>query len=234
MPGERPRGDAPVPKDGPFRFLAYNIHHAQGVGGLVSVARIARVIASAAPDVVAISEAYRWRGRFDQPASIADSLGMRSVFQTNVVKGPTEYGNAIIAPEEPRFVADVRLSKRLEARGCLVAELEVRGARIRVAATHLSLHRRTRAAQIEELARDLPTDLPLVLMGDLNCGCEDLAPLRAILTVPDDVPPTFPSVHPVWQVDHVLFSAHWRLVGLGTVRSLASDHLPLYADLELR
>lgn len=220
--------------DGVFRFLTYNIRHAQGVGGMVSVPRIARAIASVHPDIVAINEAYRWPGVFDQPARIGESLGMKCAFQANVVRGPIEYGNAVLARLAPRVVAEVPLSKRLEARGCLVTEVDGRGVRFRVATTHLSLHRRTRSAQLAELARDLPADLPLVLMGDLNCGGEDLAPLLGILSAPPDTPPTYPSVRPARRIDHVLFSAHWRLVGVGTVRSLASDHVPLYADLELR
>ena len=216
------------------RFLTYNIHHAQGAGGLISIGRVSRAIAGAHPDVVAINEAYRWRGLFDQPASLGASLGMDSAFQANIVIGPTEYGNAVLAREAPLLVADIRLAKRREGRGLLIVEIDAPGARFRVATTHLSLHRRTRAAQIEQLAAVLPLDLPLVLMGDLNCGGAELAPLRRILTAPDETPPTFPSLRPSLRVDHVMFSRHWRLLGIATVRTLASDHLPLYADLELR
>jgi endonuclease/exonuclease/phosphatase family metal-dependent hydrolase len=220
--------------DGVVRFLTYNIHHAQGVEGMVSIGRVARAIASVSPDVVGINEAYRWPGVFDQPARIGEWLGMHAAFQANVLRGPSEYGNALLSRTAQRIVADVRLSKRFEARGCLVTEMETPDAVFRVAVTHLSLDRRTRAVQLHELARALPVDLPLVLLGDLNCGGEDLAPILGTLSAPDGTPPTFPSVHPVRRVDHILFSRHWRLLRVATVRTLASDHVPLYADLELR
>jgi endonuclease/exonuclease/phosphatase family metal-dependent hydrolase len=220
--------------DDVLRFLTYNIRHAQGVGGVVSIARVARAIASVSPDVVGINEAYRWPGVFDQSARLGELLAMRPAFQANVVRGRTEYGNALLCRGASRVIADVRLSKRLEPRGCLVTEVETPHALFRVAVTHLSLHRRTRAVQLQELACALPTDLPLVLMGDLNCGGEDLAPVLGILSAPDETPPTFPSVHPARRVDHILFSRHWRFRNIATVRTLASDHVPLYADLELR
>jgi len=49
----------------------------------------------------------------------------------------------------------------------------------------------------------------------------------------DDEPATYPARSPRKALDHVLFSRHWRLASLTTVASVASDHRPLVADLEL-
>jgi endonuclease/exonuclease/phosphatase family metal-dependent hydrolase len=219
---------------GPLRFLTYNIRHGQGVGGLLSIRQTARAIAGAAPHAVAVNEAYRWPGLFDQPGRLGALLGLETVFQVNVRMGPTEYGNALLG-DGARPFADVRLPSRLEARGLLIAEMTAAGAPVRVATTHLALDRRTRALQIAEIARVLPLDEPLVLMGDMNCVVEELGPLTEMLTLAGDPPPpTYPSLRPNRSLDYILFSEHWRLAATGTVRTLASDHLPLYADLVLR
>jgi endonuclease/exonuclease/phosphatase family metal-dependent hydrolase len=101
------------------------------------------------------------------------------------------------------------------------------------ALTHLSLQRRTRADQIAQLVGDLPRDRPLVLLGDFNCEPRELEPLSPIVTFPGDVPATYPSVAPFRRLDHIGYSRHWRLAALRALRSLASDHLPLVADLAL-
>ena len=83
------------------------------------------------------------------------------------------------------------------------------------------------------MAAELPRDLPLVLTGDFNARVGELEPLRSVLTVVDDPPATFMAPFPTAAIDHIAFSEHWRLQSLSTVRSSASDHLPLVAELEL-
>ena len=225
------------------RFLSYNVRHGQGVLSPVSLRRTARMIASLRPDVVMLSELYRWPGRYDQPALIARALGMSQLFQANVVKGRLEYGNAILSRWPLELVSDVHLPKRREARGLLVGAVEMEGTRVIVAATHLSLHRKTRAEQLEVIAGVLVahacantragTDAPTVLAGDFNCEPRELGPLLGSLRMAEHPPPTYPSVAPVAHYDHILWSDHWRLDAIATSRSLASDHLPIHADLDL-
>ena len=100
--------------------------------------------------------------------------------------------------------------------------------------THLSLDRSTRASQLALLAEELPSDRPLVLVGDFNCVVQELSALAGLLTFPVDVPATYPSVMPFRALDHIGFSSHWTLEGLAAPSSLASDHRPLVADLQLR
>lgn len=217
-----------------MRIVAYNIRHGQGVGGLISLRRTARVVGSLDADVVALNEVYRWPPRFDQPAQLGELLEMEWLFQDNVTHGPARYGNAILSLRPLRLHADLKLPKRREARGCLVSEIEEAGTRVLFATAHLALDRATRATQIEVLARELPRDRPLVLAGDLNCRADELGPLRAFLALPEDEPKTYHSAWPFVAYDHVMFSEHWTLTRIEAARSLASDHLPLHAELELR
>ncbi len=126
------------------------------------------------------------------------------------------------------------LPSRHERRVYSVTRAVVDGVELRFVVTHLPLHKQTRRAAIELLAEKLPVDMPLVLVGDFNAQPSELAPLRSILTVPESPPPSFPSFGAFSKLDHIAFSEHWRLEELATVRTLASDHLPLVAELTLR
>jgi len=218
------------------RFLTYNVRHGQGVLSRVSLARTARTIASLEPDVVVVNELYRWPGRYDQPASLARLLGMEHLFQANIRFGPVEYGNAILSRSALALVADVALPMRRQPRGLLTAAVALEGARVLVGATHLALHRQTRAEQLGAIAAALAPlpDAPRVLCGDFNCEPGELGPVLDGLRMNPDAPLTYPSLAPLARLDHILWSEHWDLRAMATARSLASDHMPLYADLELR
>jgi endonuclease/exonuclease/phosphatase family metal-dependent hydrolase len=68
----------------------------------------------------------------------------------------------------------------------------------------------------------------------MNCRPSELAPLHEFLSPLDTPHATYPSTRPTKAFDQILYSAEWTLVKSATIRSLASDHLPLYADLELK
>lgn len=216
-----------------MRFLTYNIRHAEGYDGWLSPTRIAHVIRDAAPDVVGLNEVWRMTRRYDQSALVARALGFSAAFQGNSRYAAIEQGNAVLA--NGRIIAEeaVRLPGGVEHRGVLVCDVEVDGTSVMFASTHLSLGSRARARQLESLTRLLPRDRPLVLAGDFNASADRLGPLREFLTVPAQNPPTYPAVRPSRGLDHIAFSAHWRLSAMEAVRSLASDHLALWADLEL-
>jgi endonuclease/exonuclease/phosphatase family metal-dependent hydrolase len=216
------------------RIVTYNIRHGQGVGGYLSLPRVSRVILRLAPDVAVLNEVYRWPPRFDQPARLAELTGCDVLFQANARHGPADFGNVILSRHRLSLVEDVKLPKGIDPRGCLIADVGSNGHAVRIAATHLAVGRAPRRMQIQALALLLrKDDVPLVLAGDMNCPAEDLSPLRTFLDMPKVSPATFPSLIPVVSLDHILFSHHWRSADVGVVRTLASDHLPLYADLEL-
>jgi endonuclease/exonuclease/phosphatase family metal-dependent hydrolase len=119
-----------------------------------------------------------------------------------------------------------------EPRGWLLAEIELDGARVAFASTHLSLRRDVRRGQLEMLVRELPSKLPLVLAGDMNCTAEELGPLRERFEIAPDVR-TYPSLWPLRALDHVAVGPQLRIGDVRTARSHASDHLPLIAEITL-
>lgn len=123
------------------------------------------------------------------------------------------------------------LGGRRERRGCLFADIEVDGVRFGFGLTHLSLHRATRTRQLVALAERVPAHEPFILVGDFNCSRAELAPLDEVLTFIDTPPRTFPSPYPLRALDHIGYSRHWELRSVRAVPTLASDHLPLVAEL---
>jgi len=215
--------------------MTYNIRHAQGLDGLILPRRIAAVIQKARADVVGLQEVWHLPARHMQTTMIATPLGMASEFSAADSRGPLLMGNSVLTAGAIVSCDVIRLPHRREGRICMLTQLEVDGVSIRFASTHLALHRQTRLEALEFLAEKLPRDLPLVLVGDFNAAAVELAPLVAAgLTVPDSPPAGFPSIMPRSTLDHIAYSEHWQLENLATVRSLASDHLPLVAELSLR
>jgi len=217
------------------RVATYNIRHAQGLDALILPRRIASTLATTRAQVVGLQEVWHVSRGYQQTELIAGRLGMACEFAEAHRHGPLQLGNSVLTSGTVVSRETLDLPGRRERRVCLMCELEVDGTRLRFACTHLALHRATRAAAIEMLAEKLPSDLPLVLVGDFNASAAELKPLEgAGLTVPASPPPSFPSLRARSALDHIAFSAHWELEELVTVRSIASDHLPVVAELRLR
>lgn len=216
-----------------MKVVTYNIRHAQGLDGLISPKRVARTLDALGADVIGLQEVWCVPRRTDQTAAIAGQLGMDSAYSVAATRGPLQLGNSVVARGRILDSRDFEIPHRQERRTCLVARVESAGLQFNFAVTHMTLHRATRAEAIEHLARTLPRDLPLVLVGDFNGTSAELEPLTEMLTVPAKPPATFPSVGTRSAIDHIAFSEHFALKSLQTARSWASDHLPLIAELEL-
>ena len=104
---------------------------------------------------------------------------------------------------------------------------------------HLSLRRKTRAKQLEELSRNcLAVKKPLILAGDYNtfCGAKELAPLVkrvGLKNANPDCMPTYPSSSPRKLLDFVLHSPEIKVTNLIIPKVTFSDHLPIVCDFSL-
>ncbi|ACA15450.1 Endonuclease/exonuclease/phosphatase [Methylobacterium sp. 4-46] len=241
-----------------LRLITYNVRRCLGTDGTLSPARIAAVLASCRPDVVALQELDVGRprsGRIDQAHAIAEHLGMRAHFHAALRVMEEAYGNAILTALPSRLVRAEALPglagrPHLEPRGALWAAIEAGGTEVQVIATHLGLRRRERARQAEALLgprflADPGCRPPLVLVGDLNAVPASAAYRRLARHLRDaqraaGVPRrqrTFPSGFPLLRLDHVFVSEGIRVRHVEVVRGplarVASDHLPLLVDLDL-
>lgn len=219
-----------------LRVATFNVHHCAGSDGVVDLPRTARVIAEAGADIVALQELDRGMkrsGGVDQPAELGRRLGLEVVFFPTLVRGGGEYGIGLAARsgiEEARFVPLPRPGAE-EPRGAIIAVT----AGLRLVCTHLSTRPRPRSAQIAAIAAVVRgLERPVVVMGDLN---QDRAALRRLLGLGfrgafghSTLTRRGPRRR---QLDHILVSPDIHIERAWTLRTDASDHLPLVADLTI-
>ncbi len=239
-----------------LRVMTYNVHSCLGMDGRISPRRIAGVIRRYHPDVVALQELDLGRvrsQRFDQPKLIAEELGMHLAFCPTVIDQGEQYGHALLSHFPLEVVrTDILRSGRqrahIEPRGALWVRLEVDGIQLNLMNTHFGLRRSERLAQAEDLLdRDwiggLSEAEPLILCGDFNMFPRS-APYRALSRRLRDVQGgaleftplnTFSTLHPMVRIDHIFVSRHFTPTQIRVPRNhltrVASDHLPLLADL---
>jgi endonuclease/exonuclease/phosphatase family metal-dependent hydrolase len=230
--------------------LTYNIHHGEGIDAKLDLARIAGVIKSAEPDLVALQEVDLKTERtkmVDQPAELARLTGMQVVFGGNLRFQGGDYGNAVLTrlPIKAHTNHALPSLDEGEPRGVLIAEVELPGGTtVLLLATHLD-HRRDEAERlasakaINELSLKTP-DRPAILAGDLN-ATPDSAVLMRVLeqwTNPAVKPlPTIPVGQPERQIDYVLFrpAARWKAIETTVLNeAVASDHRPLLSIVEFQ
>jgi endonuclease/exonuclease/phosphatase family metal-dependent hydrolase len=187
--------------------------------------------------------------------SIARDLGMDVQFFPVVRVMEELYGNAILTRWPARLVKagalpGLRRLSRLEPRGALWSAISVGGVDLQIINTHLGLFRRERARQVDTLlgpdwlghpdCRD-----PVILLGDFNARPPSQV-YRKLASNLQDVQlaaakkraeSTFPSRYPAFRLDHIFVSRSIEVLGSTTLRSplarLASDHLPLVAELNV-
>ena len=248
MPGEETVQSAePVT----LRVLSYNIHHAEGMDGKLDLERIASVIKSVKPDLVALQEVDRKTERsrqIDEPAVLARLTGMQVLFEKNIAFQGGEYGNAILSRLPVRSHRNHRLPNHRngEQRGALEAELVLPGGRGTLVFwnTHLD-HRsnpseRLASAQaLEKIVRERKAPLG-ILAGDLNSTLSaQVLPifLRTWTNSNGAKPqPTVPVGKPNRQIDFVLYrpKARWQVQSFQVLpEQVASDHRAVLAVLQL-
>jgi endonuclease/exonuclease/phosphatase family metal-dependent hydrolase len=241
-----------------LRIMTYNVHYCVGMDRKISVERVARVIRTYRPDVVAIQEldiAKHRSGRIDQVCEIARLLEMDCHFHPAWQIEEEMQGDAVLSRYPMRLVRSAALPsdpKRmaLRPRGALWVELEFAETKIQLINTHLDVLPAQQRFQAESL---LGPDwlshpdcrLPIILCGDFNFGprsriFERLASrLRDVQKELDGHRP-----HPTWRagtvrrrIDHIFLSDNLKPIRIHVPRTelarSASDHLPLIADISV-
>jgi endonuclease/exonuclease/phosphatase family metal-dependent hydrolase len=139
--------------------------------------------------------------------------------------------------------------KGLERRGAVWGDVRIGSATLHVVTTHLGLNERERRAQAQALAGadwlGAPEMKgPFVICGDFNSRPSQGAYKRLLDVANDAVgllmgsgaPKTWPSVWPVFRIDHVFIPKTGARAERVTVERTplareSSDHLPVVADL---
>lgn len=225
-----------------IRLATYNIHKFVGTDGRHSEPRILEIIGAMNADILALQEfvLQDQGGNIASVEAFAAKSGYDFVAQPMLRANGMVQFNLLLSRTPARNINFVTLPQDgNEPRGAIDAEFEVEGNRFRVAATHLGL---TASARMRQLAAilDLSTDQgdePFALLGDLNIVFP-WEPARRRLREEfsgQKQPAAFPSRLPLLAVDsiyhrHVRASQPVRRFTGGAAR-IASDHLPLIADI---
>lgn len=218
----------------------WNIHGAVGIDGRRMPERVADVLARMDADLIALQEVVVLRGSLDDfCAALASHLAMRVHASVTFRKKHGDFGNALLSrwPMTDASSIDLSFASR-EPRNAIRSTIDLNGVPLRVIATHLGLAVAERRAQVVRLASELAqTSVPTILLGDFNESKLHgaLAALQSHVEFAA-TPATFPSLCPLLRLDRILVTQPLR-ASLRVQRDwrswIASDHLPLLADIDI-
>jgi endonuclease/exonuclease/phosphatase family metal-dependent hydrolase len=237
-----------------IRIATYNIHKCRGLDGRVRPERIVQVLRELDADILALQEVVGGRDgdpRSDQARFFARELGYRCVMGENRRLDGAPYGNLLLSRFAIRSARNYSVSTASrEPRGCLRADVAIDDAVLHVFNVHLGTSFFERREQARRLVSGEILGQPglagrRVVLGDFNEWTRGLASrlLAARLRSVDlerhlGKRRTYPGVLPFLHLDHIYFDPHLELVKLALHKSraamIASDHLPLVADLRFR
>lgn len=233
-----------------LRVATYNVHRCRGLDGRTVPSRIAEVIRSIDPDVIALQEVI---GAGPRSAGQAEELG--ALLGMGWVMAPVRhlrgalFGNVVLSRHPIAHHVQHDLSwKTCEPRGCQRVDVTLDRDVLHLYNVHLGtafLERRFQAGRLGTIVNDRRVGVPKVVLGDFNEWMKGLATemlserlqsidLRSHLRRRR----TYPGVFPVLHLDHIYYEGTVEVVKLDLPRTrlalMASDHLPLVADLEIR
>jgi len=233
-----------------LRVATYNIHRCRGLDGRTNPSRIADVIRAIEPDVVALQEVI---GAGPTSAGHAEELG--ALLGMGWVMAPTRhlrgslFGNVVLSRLPIRHHSQYDLSwKTCEPRGCQRVDIAVGDKTLHLYNVHLGtavLERRYQALRLSAMLTDKRVGTPKIVLGDFNEWMKGRATtmlnerLRSIdLRGSLKRRRTYPGVFPVLHLDHIYYDGEVEVTHVELPRTrlalIASDHLPLAADVRIQ
>jgi len=236
-----------------FRIATYNIHKCRGMDGRVHPDRVARVLEEVNADILSLQEVVSHEGTAaadHQADYLAGRLGLFGAMgETRKHRGGA-YGNVTLSRWDFKLVRpiDITIGAR-EQRVALRTDIRLGGHVLHLFNVHLGTalrERRQKALRLvdRDLLRAIDISGPRIVLGDFNEWVRGLVTktlvaefhltdLRAHLTRARSYPALLPLLH----LDHIYLDHHLRVEKAFYHRSrrslIASDHLPLVADLVL-
>jgi endonuclease/exonuclease/phosphatase family metal-dependent hydrolase len=234
--------------------MTYNIHHGEGNDKQLDLPRIAAVISSAKPDLVALQEVDLGTERTNhvpQAAELAKLTGMHFVYGAAMDYQGGKYGDAVLSRfpiQSWRFVSlPWQPGNNREPRVAVVTTYTLPGKhRLIFVSTHLDhTHEPSdRSAQAKAINDALEEragqSSAAILAGDFNCeaGSPPMQELMSKWKLVTDADPTLtcPSDVPREKIDHIFVrpGERWKVIEVKVIDDrIASDHRPVMAKLEL-
>ena len=231
--------------------MTYNIHVGVGMDKKLDLQRIADVINAARPDLVGLQEVDRGVKRTegkDEIAELAAMTQMKYAFAPNLDYQGGKYGVAILSRfpiknTEHRMFDNKREAER---RGMLRIEVEIDRKTVNFVTTHLDYQFEDgRLFETEQMLKFLQNVKgPLIVVADLNDVPTGSA-YKLMRTKFHDAWITsgaktdgfsYPADKPVKRIDHIFFGTADRIRARKSwvIETLASDHIPVMAELEMK
>lgn len=230
---------APYLRKDSLIIMTYNIRHAKGLDGKVDLHRILRDIQKSGADVIGLQEVdrYVYRSSFqDQISELAAQLKMNAVFMPTINGGYLgQYGIAILSRYPIVNSHKVSLPTEGEPRGMLTAAMIVEGRKIEVTNLHLGLSKKERDEQVSFIINRLSSEKAAsIVLGDFNMS-SNARQMRGIETAYNEWRLTNPGRTVIGgrQIDHIFTNLKVRPESVYTLKSDASDHLPVVAKIHL-
>ena len=244
-----PTSFAPAKKT--IRVMTYNIHVGVGMDKKLDLQRIADVINAEHPDLVGLQEVDRGVKRTegkDEIAELAKLTSMNYAFAHNLDYQGGQYGVAILSrfslqKTDHRKYENLREAER---RGMIRAQFEFAGRTVNFVTTHLDYqHEDGRVFETEQLLKFLEGVAgPLIVVGDFNDGPAGGAYKLMQTKFTDgwvaaktkETGLSYPADKPAKRIDYIFTRQldRIRTRKAWLVNTLASDHLPVVADIEIR
>jgi endonuclease/exonuclease/phosphatase family metal-dependent hydrolase len=240
-----------VTQDGrtPLRIVTYNIHRCRGMDRRTRPERIARVLRDIGADVIALQEVI---GPGPQGGShieeIGAGLGMGWVMASARQLRGHQFGNAVLSRLPIVHHVQHDLSwKNCWERNLQRVDIEVDGGPLHLYNVHLGtaiLERRHQARRLATIVSDRHVTGPKIVLGDFNEWMRGLtttlltAKLKSV-DLRDHLKRhrTYPGLFPILHLDHIYYAGQLEVVGIDMPRTrlslVASDHLPLVADIRI-
>ncbi|MDQ2095276.1 endonuclease/exonuclease/phosphatase family protein [Rhodalgimonas zhirmunskyi] len=232
----------------PFRVASYNLQKCVGLDLRRRPDRSLTVIEALDAQIVILQEADKRLP--PRPAALphemAEAQGWRiaGFGQQGSAGGGSLgwHGNAMLLRDSIGLEVTHHIElPGLEPRGAICADLDTPIGPLRVVGAHLGLIRRYRLMQLQAIMRFLRKlpERPTVLAGDFNewgsARALDVA-THGLDILPER--PSFPAPRPVAALDRFALSPELEASGHGAYSGrparMASDHLPVWADLRLK
>jgi endonuclease/exonuclease/phosphatase family metal-dependent hydrolase len=240
---------APLPAKKTLRVMTYNIHVGVGMDKKLDLQRIADVINGEHPDLVGLQEVDRGVKRTegkDEIVELARMTSMNYAFAHNLDFQGGAYGVAILSrfPIENIDHRKFENLREAERRGMIRVEVKVAGQIIHFVTTHLDYqYADGRLFETTQLLKFLENVKgPLIVVGDFNDEPTGEA-YKLMATkfldgwsVAKDAGLSYPADKPSKRIDYIFTRQADRIKTKKAwlLTTLASDHLPVVADLEIR
>lgn len=246
-------------KQSNIKVMSYNIHHGEGSDTILDLKRIGDVIKQSGADIIGLQEVdnhFSERSNFkDQAKWLAKYVGMHYTYAANLDYEPLQvdqhrrqYGTAVLS-KYPILSAKNHLLTNIpypvnptEQRGLLETVINVRGNHIHFYNTHLDNKRaEQRDLQVREILKIANhTKGSKILVGDFNATPESTEMLKMtsqyndafdVLGQNEDY--TYPVENPNHRIDYIFTSDDIKISTGEVLKTIASDHLPITAELAL-